>query len=291
MSVDSCCEVSKALGEPVAGTAIVNTFRWLLVELPGAWAPKVMDSPALQGPVREHLDRALQGLPGSRLQLIRRPSSTGKVTVMAATSSSDNQTVYRLKLKSIEQLVDIDIAALFAGGEGSESLQESIYLVCSHGIRDQCCAREGLPVFNALHHQRPGLVWQTTHLGGHRFAATLVVLPMGLQFGRVSPDDAVDLTSSIDVRRIYRLDRYRGTTSCSRMMQVAEAHLRSEGQNLGIDSVRHLSSTDTAEIFDVHGKSVRVAVRTKSDPRMRPFSCGDEKQRSPSIHEATVSSL
>jgi hypothetical protein len=288
---DSCCEISKSLGEPVAGTAIVNTTRWLMLEAPGAWAPKVMESSSLQGSIREHLECALQGLPGSRLQLIRRPSSTGAVTVMAATSTGDTQTVYRLKLNSIEEIVDIDIADLFVGGGGAERLQETLYLVCSHGIRDQCCAREGVPVFNALEQQRPGLVWQTTHLGGHRFAATLVALPMGVQFGRVSAEDAEELSSSIDERRIYRLDRYRGTTAGSRVIQVAEAHLREMGQHVQLDAVRHRSSTDVGEIFEVQGEAVQVSVRSQADPRARAFSCGDERLRTPPVHQAKISSL
>jgi hypothetical protein len=249
-----------------------------------------MASSSIQGVIRTHIERAMELIPGCRLQLVRRPSGENGITVMAATSTSDEQSVYRLVLGSIEELVDIDIAAMFHGGAGAERLQETLYLVCSHGIRDQCCAREGIPVFNAMEKERPGMVWQTTHLGGHRFAATLVALPMGIQFGRVSVDDAKELTSSLDDRRIYRLDRYRGTTEGTRNIQVAEAHLRAMGPHLHLDAVRYQSSTDTEAVFDVKGTTVRVGVRSRIDHRPRPFSCGDERMRTPPVHEATVSS-
>ncbi|MGB0640423.1 MAG: hypothetical protein ACPGTU_13865, partial [Myxococcota bacterium] len=62
---DSCCEISNSLGESIAGTAIVNTTRWLMLEVPGSWAPKAIESTSIQGAVRTHIERALEMIPGS----------------------------------------------------------------------------------------------------------------------------------------------------------------------------------------------------------------------------------
>ena len=33
-------------------------------------------------------------------------------------------------------------------------------------------------------------VWQTTHIGGHRMAATLIAFPQGIVYGHLDPSDA-----------------------------------------------------------------------------------------------------
>jgi hypothetical protein len=71
-----------------------------------------------------------------------------------------------------------------------------LFLVCTHGRHDACCARWGIPLVNALHAARPGQVWETTHLSGDRFAANVLVLPGGELYGRVPPESAVQLADA-----------------------------------------------------------------------------------------------
>jgi hypothetical protein len=59
-------------------------------------------------------------------------------------------------------------------------------LVCTHGTRDSCCGRRGasLAVELAAAGLRAGEnFWRTSHLGGHRFAPTFLVLPQGTVWG------------------------------------------------------------------------------------------------------------
>jgi hypothetical protein len=215
---------------------------------------------------------------------------TDEVTIMAATTTRDTQVVYRVVLDSIGDLASLDIAGLFSGAGLAEAVTDPVYLVCSHGVRDQCCAREGMPVYNALASLRPETVWQTTHLGGHRFAATLVALPQGVQFGRVRADEIGDLVTSLGAGRIYRLDRYRGTTEYSRMVQVAEARIRAIGDHHELTSVRHQSSTDAGEIFEAEGRQIQVCIQSTADARGRAFSCDDGQLRNPPVHQVEISS-
>ena len=68
------------------------------------------------------------------------------------------------------------------------------FLVCAHGRRDACCARLGLPLFDALNAQLlPTHLWQSSHLGGHRFAPNVVVLPVGIQLGRIPLERAAEV--------------------------------------------------------------------------------------------------
>ncbi len=56
-------------------------------------------------------------------------------------------------------------------------------LVCTHGRRDTCCGGPGTTLFEALaarDRSLPGRTvrtWRTSHLGGHRFAPTMVSFP------------------------------------------------------------------------------------------------------------------
>ena len=56
-------------------------------------------------------------------------------------------------------------------------------LVCTHGRRDTCCGGLGTTMFEALAARErsvPGITvrtWRTSHLGGHRFAPTMVSFP------------------------------------------------------------------------------------------------------------------
>jgi hypothetical protein len=81
----------------------------------------------------------------------------------------------------------------FANGKrlpAGQSVAEPLYLVCAHGNRDACCGRFGDQLARVLA-ARGYPVWQTTHLGGHRFAPNLVILPHGLYYGPVDTDGAV----------------------------------------------------------------------------------------------------
>ena len=63
------------------------------------------------------------------------------------------------------------------------------YFVCTNGQRDLCCARFGLPTYAALRERVGERVWQTTHVGGHRFAPNVLTLPQAALYGRVQPAD------------------------------------------------------------------------------------------------------
>jgi hypothetical protein len=60
---------------------------------------------------------------------------------------------------------------------------DRMYLVCVHGRRNRCCATYGGPLARALAPDHAEHLWETTHVGGHKFAANLVLLPHGLYYG------------------------------------------------------------------------------------------------------------
>ena len=281
----ACCDVSLALDEPIDGTAVTGTRRWLMVQVSDAWAVKALDAPSLSKPVRAHIESALQRMPDCRFQLIRAPGAISGVQLMAAVVGGS---VFGVTLDSLDELIDVDLEAIF-DGVGMERVHEPLTLVCTHGVRDQCCAREGTPVINALRELGLGEVWATTHLGGHRFAATLVCLPSGAQFGRIKPHEVGRLVEGLRASEIFDMDRFRGRTNLSREAQVAEAHLRRREGLTALSAV--VCEEDTADriAFHLNGRTIEAHLRISAHPEPRRYSCGVGETMRPSIFSVACS--
>jgi hypothetical protein len=64
-------------------------------------------------------------------------------------------------------------------------------LVCTHGANDAACGKFGYPVYNLLRAKYAAgsegrlRVWRTSHIGGHRFAPTLLDFPEGRYWGHL----------------------------------------------------------------------------------------------------------
>jgi hypothetical protein len=116
----------------------------------------------------------------------------------------------------------VDPLAAVAPGTARGTGPQEVALVCTHGSRDVCCAVRGRPVAAALA-ARPGLdVWESTHLGGCRFAGNVLLLPAGDMIGGLDAGNAAEV---VDTWRAGRLDRrhHRGRVGRPVLVQVAEA--------------------------------------------------------------------
>jgi hypothetical protein len=183
------------------GTAPPQT-RVLLVHQPGPWGPRGLVESRCDPQIARRIDRAAADA-GMRLQAIRRPGKheAGKPIGGYRVGIADT----RVGAASITWWLTDDLAEMAAELEAGwpsmppvEIDVAPLYLVCAHGRHDACCALRGRPVAQALERVRPGRVWETTHLGGDRFAANLLVLPTGDLYGRVPPAVAPALADRID---------------------------------------------------------------------------------------------
>jgi hypothetical protein len=130
--------------------------------------------------------------------------------------------------------------------------------ICAHGRHDQCCAVRGRSACKAIAAKYPDFTWECSHLGGDRFAATMLVLPEGLCYGRV------DSTDSADLVRLYlqgRLDNrfLRGRTSLPHAVQAAQYFAREAN---GDDRIASLAPLDV----DKDERSTRVTLSGDSGP-------------------------
>ena len=117
----------------------------------------------------------------------------GRRQVWFGTSKPGAERFFQLEVDHLEDLRDFDFAAALAGDRGTPGvpLDHPLLVVCTHGKRDRCCAKNGRPLYDALRRETDSdWVWQSTHVGGDRFAGNVVVLPQALYYGRVEPDDA-----------------------------------------------------------------------------------------------------
>lgn len=252
-----CSERSAAAEEPLEGSAAGGTEHFVVLEHDGPYGPKGVDDSGLPPEVVTQLGALAKRHSTVRVQLIRRPGGQrGGPALYLASGAAGAERLLRLTLADVRELLAVDLEGWLAGGtpEGASVVTEPLVLVCVHGRRDRCCARKGMPVYSALERVAPEATYQTTHLGGHRFAATLVVLPQGYCYGRIEPEECAALVSAHRAGSLHDLARLRGRMRYPSPVQSAEIALRRTLELSGVDALR----LESAEADDGH---VRVAFR------------------------------
>ena len=260
-----CSVASLAATEPLEGTAsTVRTF--LLLESQGPWGVHALREGRLDPEVAARLVE-LEGR-GVRPLLIRRPgrrSRPGEVSLFTAHVPSAR--LERAVLADARELLDLDLTPLTDGGAiGLEPHLEPLFLTCTHGRHDACCAELGRPLAAALAAVAPEESWEVSHVGGDRFSPNVVVLPHGLYYGRLLPAEAEEFVRTHRERRLD-LEHLRGRSSFAFPVQAAEIHLRRRLDLDAVDAPRLLSRSRegaaTTVVFEVAGEQWRVQLRTE----------------------------
>lgn len=181
------------------------------LEDPGPWgpqAPLVAADSRLPAP----LLAALHGLneQGARVLLMRHPGTKPQVPLAQRTLLVAGPTwLWRVQVPADDSggLERIEIAQMGDAGAAYAHLDEIFprqvfapepqLLVCTHARRDVCCAVAGRPVALAGAKTHPKQTWECTHLGGHRFAGTALVLPSGHGFARLQADHPAQILQAV----------------------------------------------------------------------------------------------
>jgi hypothetical protein len=241
-----CSLISRAAREQLFGTA-PRAVAWFLLEYPHVMGAKAFEESTLPPAVKNHFAAALKDTPDSRLQLIRRKPGTGAsgVTFFAAYAREKEPVLYEYHFETYDELLSLDLALICSGSPEMETnrRQEPLFLVCTNGRRDPCCARSGPPVLEALSGAAPGSTWQCSHVGGHRFAANVLCFPHGIYYGRVDPGEVESLVAVHQNQKLY-LPRYRGRACYSPDVQAAEFFLRDQTGVHHLDAFQLASSDE-----------------------------------------------
>ena len=258
-----CSQLSVTSGEHIYGTAGNGTDVWFVLEYPAVWGAKAMEESKLDDALKDHLQQAVAATPGSRLQLIKRgESGNGSgISFFIGLSQEDTAALYRFHLADFTDLAAMDLPAMVSemrtdpARYAAHKHDEPLFLVCTNGSRDRCCATLGVPVYLTMAAYAGDQVWQTTHTGGHRFAATMIVLPHGLYYGRLSAEDALPIVDTYNAGDVYALDRYRGRSCYKAPVQAAEYYLREETHQQSLDAFSLLGADNEDDVWTCRFRS------------------------------------
>ena len=293
-----------ARDEPLIGTA-PRARAWLVLEQPGPYGFHALTESHLPDPVRA----ALGSLPkdtGTTVLLARRVGHHADTHDDAGSRrfwfAHTHPGGVRMRTGVLDdtELLRPDLAdTLASAADGplppwGTTTRESLLLVCTNSRRDICCAIKGRPLADALAADPAcaDRVLEVSHLGGHRFSPTALLLPWGHCFGRLDVAAARTVLEAADRGRLAPLHHHRGRGSASQPVQVA-AH--AERLQEGIDGLDDLDALrrvggravpaplrwqgeddGVAEVEIRHrdGRSWHVAVRRSTLTPARPESCG-----------------
>jgi len=310
-SLSRCADAARARGEPVAASAS-RYSRFLLLEVPGPWGSSALDDRNLGAPVARALARAAADAKANVL-LIRRPGRQRPAAGGAGAGSAGHvprawaladitpaaERVLWGSWDSPDDLLRLDLTAALPDA-AADSGPQRVALICTNGKRDQCCALRGRPVAETLAAVPGWDSWESTHLGGHRFAATVMLLPTGDMFGWLDQRTAVAAVERFDAGQ-FLLSHYRGRAG---QPLPAQAALHAAAVRLG-DSRRHafrlveirqaaVAESDDAERWEVlvshraeRGTEVTYLVTVaRGTPSPALLSCSDESPKAEARYAA-----
>lgn len=215
-----CSDLARRAREPLAGTAS-HARGCVLVSYPKRlWGTDALDSEGLP--------------PAARAELLRLIDERDVITRFLAYEGEWNGRTEVSFFPEGLRYTDVPIGELAAllgkarRGElaDAEPVVRPTIAVCTHGQRDRCCALYGLALTEELRRVAtatgaPIDVREASHLGGDRFAPTVLVLPSGEMYGHLVPSDAGALLSAAAGGPAV-LPRLRGSLWLEPVAQLAE---------------------------------------------------------------------
>jgi len=170
-------------------------------------------------------------------------------------------------------------------------VEHPLFLVCTHGKHDRCCSKFGRPLYDAVREQvEEDWVWQSTHIGGDRFAGNVVSLPDGVYYGRVEPAGSWPVLEAA-LRGEVHLPHYRGRSCHSFPAQAAERAVREETGLLGVGdtSVVSLEPSEAGWLAVVRAAELDYEVEVRREEGSPThLTCSTEQLRRPKRYVAEL---
>lgn len=160
---------------------------------------------------------------------------------------------------------------------------EPFFVVCTNGKKDKCCAKFGFPVFKFLeNHDKKLTVYESSHVGGDRFAANAVYMPFGIYYGRLTVEDVDPILEAAENKKIF-FPNYRGISTRSFLNQTIECYLRKHLDNYYFDFSIKINKQEEAagiissEVLVKGGNLFKVVVEKKTEPYPYYLTCKSNK--------------
>lgn len=296
---DACSIVWDTQNGSVLGTAPAATF-WVALEQNGPWGAQAATESHFDPDLGATLSRGCQDASG-RFLLIRRAGAHSDLRdgqprrIYLAGGLAGRPWLLEGDLDEPARLARLPWDALISGDRQAvqNALPEvraspaPVLMICTNSRRDVCCSVRGRPVAIESATQRPGQVWECSHIGGHRFAPTGVLLPYGQTFGRLSGASAIAAVDAAQRGQMTtdlmggRFDR--GRTHLPAPGQAAESIVRQQILEPGLLALSTTASplegrenTWRCRVRHVDGRQWDVVAIRGHGADLRPESCGRE---------------
>jgi len=299
----ACTLQSLQVDEPLAGTAPVVSC-YVIIEQPGPWGREALLDSHLPRELGEQLLALTKGTQ-VKIVLARHPDrlerdhATGHNVWVAHTAPGDRGMRHGI-IDDVSTLLTWDFEALAQGvlPPFGQVQHGQLTFVCTHGSRDACCAVVGRPIYDELLSSVPlderTLVWEMSHLGGHRFAPTVLSLPSGAVHGRLSAAETVEMRTAAAAGMV-QITGFRGHGWLPAPLQVAEIAVRNvydidEADAIDVlrvvnnravpapTSVLFLEDQMETEVQHSDGRTWRVHVQRAQLQGQRAESCGKDAE-------------
>lgn len=271
-----CSDVAEAAGDRPEGTA-PPAEHWFLVEYAGPWERYILADPRWDPAVARTLDAWARASNG-RVLFIRRPARASRPTGRTGSErrwfrvdSRPGHEAIRTGTYTTQQ----ELPGALADPAAGEPSGDPLYLACTHGRHDTCCAVRGRPLAAAVAATAPDATWETSHIGGCRFAAALVLLPHGIVLGGVPPAAGPDVAAAYAAGVLPR-EWVRGRSAFPPAVQAAQHQARIATGAYDVDALVPTSATTTEpDLWHVTfaDPEVTVVLRERRETADRPLTC------------------
>ena len=278
-----CTVDSIEAGDPLAGTA-THAASNLLISWPRPkWSRSLRIARDMEDDLAARINRLADN--GRRVNLIDqrgRPAFNHRLYLLPEGRSFDvERSDLSAFLEALESGNDLS-------GWASAALTGSLVLCCTHGRKDKCCAKFGYAAYQELartvaDRDLPFEVWESSHLGGCRLAASIMVFPAMRKYGRVAPEQVLPLLQH-EADGLAYLPCYRGQSLLTPAQQCAEIsalewlsdrNIRAE-LSVGPEAASHDSKEVTVQVdWASKGDSGALKARCGTMEVMRVDTCAD----------------
>jgi len=286
-----CSDLAWEYGVPLVGSATRGDV-WFLVEYRGSWGSKAFEESTIPEAVKTYLTSFTEGDQQVRILLIRKGPKGASIsedglTFFVGCTSALQPRLYEYPIKSYEDILNIDITPIVSGASDDPShlRPDPLYLVCTNGRRDKCCAVYGPDVYQALSEEAGDAVWQSSHIGGHNQAPIMLFFPHGVNYGHTTPSEARRLVRAYQQDQVI-LHHYRGRVCYENHQQAAEHFWREQSGVLDLPGMR----IDSEEQIDVdqwavsirgmdEGKLDLIEIHSRKSEFSIPITCTKQKEK------------